>query len=248
MSLPNGPEIVAAFLGVVAAGAGGRAAQPGLHGATSSTPTSTTCARARCSSCAARRARRARPAPRSASAQLELAGARTAELALADLAARLPRRRAIPRPSRCCCTRAARRASPRACRSASATWPPPRARSPPPTGSAGDDASHCVMPLFHVHGLVASTLATLASGGTRDRAAPLLGERVLGRLRDARRDLVLGRADDPPHPALARRGRRADHAGHGLRFARSCSSALPGPLMDGVRGSASGCRSSRPTA
>jgi acyl-CoA synthetase (AMP-forming)/AMP-acid ligase II len=29
-----------------------------------------------------------------------------------------------------------------------------------------DDVSLCVMPLFHVHGLVASTLATLASGGT----------------------------------------------------------------------------------
>src|SRR5207253_1577916 len=29
-----------------------------------------------------------------------------------------------------------------------------------------DDVSMCVMPLFHVHGLVASTLATFASGGT----------------------------------------------------------------------------------
>ena len=28
------------------------------------------------------------------------------------------------------------------------------------------DVSLCVMPLFHVHGLVASTLATLATGGT----------------------------------------------------------------------------------
>src|SRR5262249_1671882 len=29
-----------------------------------------------------------------------------------------------------------------------------------------DDVSLCVMPLFHVHGLVASTLSTLATGGT----------------------------------------------------------------------------------
>src|SRR5260370_29961924 len=29
-----------------------------------------------------------------------------------------------------------------------------------------DDVSLCIMPLFHVHGLVASTLATFASGGT----------------------------------------------------------------------------------
>src|SRR5207248_3202653 len=31
---------------------------------------------------------------------------------------------------------------------------------------APDDVSLCVMPLFHVHGLVASALATLASGGS----------------------------------------------------------------------------------
>ena len=29
-----------------------------------------------------------------------------------------------------------------------------------------DDVALCVMPLFHVHGLMASTLATLATGGT----------------------------------------------------------------------------------
>jgi len=33
-------------------------------------------------------------------------------------------------------------------------------------GLSRSDTSHCAMPLFHVHGLVASTLATLASGGT----------------------------------------------------------------------------------
>ena len=33
-------------------------------------------------------------------------------------------------------------------------------------GLGPDDVSLCVMPLFHVHGLVASTLATLATGGT----------------------------------------------------------------------------------
>src|ERR1044071_5719052 len=31
---------------------------------------------------------------------------------------------------------------------------------------SADDVSMCVMPLFHVHGLVASTLATLSTGGT----------------------------------------------------------------------------------
>ncbi len=32
------------------------------------------------------------------------------------------------------------------------------------------DVSLCVMPLFHVHGLVASTLATLLSGGAVAKA------------------------------------------------------------------------------
>src|SRR5207244_6634666 len=31
---------------------------------------------------------------------------------------------------------------------------------------SGQDVSLCLMPLFHVHGLVASTLSTLLSGGT----------------------------------------------------------------------------------
>ena len=33
-------------------------------------------------------------------------------------------------------------------------------------GLSPTDVTLCVMPLFHVHGLVASVLATLASGGT----------------------------------------------------------------------------------
>ena len=36
----------------------------------------------------------------------------------------------------------------------------------PSYGLTEDDVSLCVMPLFHVHGLVASALATLGSGGT----------------------------------------------------------------------------------
>ena len=209
MSLPNGPEIVAAFLGVVAAGAGAAPLNQAytaeefraylddlrpramlfLRGEASP-------ARAVCDALGIR--------------QVELAGADTADARRRGPRRRpAPRRRATPTRSRCCCTRAARRASPRACRirqrnlAASAQTVAAHLRAHGATTS-----SHCVMPLFHVHGLVASTLATLASGGTRDRAAALLGERVLGRRRRARRDLVLGRADDPPHPALARRGRR----------------------------------------
>ena len=73
--------------------------------------------------------------------------------------------------------------------------------------SPATTSSHCVMPLFHVHGLVASTLAPLASGGTVSRPRRFTASAFWDDVRRARRDLVLGRADDPPHPALARRGR-----------------------------------------
>jgi acyl-CoA synthetase (AMP-forming)/AMP-acid ligase II len=95
-----------------------------------------------------------------------------------------------------------------------------------------DDVSLCVMPLFHVHGLVASTLATLATGGTVVVPAkfnPLSFWRVahdcgvtwysavptLHQLLLARAGATSGK------PAGAER----------LRFIRSCSAALAPQLM-----------------
>ena len=95
-----------------------------------------------------------------------------------------------------------------------------------------NDVSLCVMPLFHVHGLVASTLATLATGGTvvmpatfnplsfwpivRDHhvtwysAAPTIHQRLLAQVEKG-----------APPPA------GAEH----LRFIRSCSAPLPPQVM-----------------
>ncbi len=98
-------------------------------------------------------------------------------------------------------------------------------------GLSASDASHCAMPLFHVHGLVASTLATLASGGgviapRRFSASAFWAECAThgatwySAVPTIHR-ILLSRAEDGSD----------EHAGHGLRFARSCSSALPGPLM-----------------
>ena len=96
-----------------------------------------------------------------------------------------------------------------------------------------DDVSLCVMPLFHVHGLVASTLATFATGGTvvlPERFNPLSFWRVA---RDhgvtwysavpTLHQLLLARAADPTsrRPAGAER----------LRFVRSCSASLPPRVM-----------------
>ena len=60
----------------------------------------------------------------------------------------------------------------------------------------GDDVTACVMPLFHVHGLVATVLATLSTGGTvllpRFRPSTFWDDTARHR-----RDLVHGGADHP---------------------------------------------------
>jgi len=94
------------------------------------------------------------------------------------------------------------------------------------------DVSLCVMPLFHVHGLVASTLGTLASGGTLvvpAKFSPLSFWRIA---RDVGatwysavptiHQLLLARVDPgAPKPAGAEK----------LRFIRSCSASLPPQVM-----------------
>jgi oxalate---CoA ligase len=88
-----------------------------------------------------------------------------------------------------------------------------------------DDVSYCVMPLFHVHGLVASTFAALARGGTvvvppRFSASSFWGDVAqwgatwFSAVPTIHRTLLL-RSDDAPIGSA-----------HTLRFARSCSSAL----------------------
>jgi acyl-CoA synthetase (AMP-forming)/AMP-acid ligase II len=96
---------------------------------------------------------------------------------------------------------------------------------------AAEDVSLCVMPLFHVHGLVASTLATLLTGGTviaPPRFNPLS---FWSTVRDHRvswysavptiHQVLLARSKSGARPA------GAEH----LRFIRSCSAALPAQMM-----------------
>lgn len=94
-----------------------------------------------------------------------------------------------------------------------------------------EDVSLCVMPLFHVHGLVASTMATLATGGTVIVPAkfnPLSFWRVA-------RDYGATWYSAVPtlHHLLATRaesGKRPEGA-EKLRFIRSCSASLSPQLM-----------------
>ena len=97
------------------------------------------------------------------------------------------------------------------------------------------DVSLCVMPLFHVHGLVASTLATLASGGTVVVPAKFSPLSFWRTARDhgvtwysavpTLHQLLLARAGDPSDPS-----RRPAGTGK-LRFIRSCSASLPPAVM-----------------
>lgn len=89
------------------------------------------------------------------------------------------------------------------------------------------DVSLCLMPLFHVHGLVASTLGTLLSGGTvvvPARFNPLSFWRTV---RDYR--VTWYSAVPTIHQLiLARSGSGAKPEGSAsLRFIRSCSAPLP---------------------
>jgi acyl-CoA synthetase (AMP-forming)/AMP-acid ligase II len=95
-----------------------------------------------------------------------------------------------------------------------------------------DDVSLCVMPLFHVHGLVASTLATLTTGGTvvvPAKFSPLSFWRVAQETGatwysavPTIHQLLLARVKPgDPRPAGAEK----------LRFIRSCSASLPPQVM-----------------
>ncbi len=94
-----------------------------------------------------------------------------------------------------------------------------------------NDVSMCVMPLFHVHGLVASTLSTLLSGGTvvaPSKFNPLSFWRTV-------RDTGATWYSAVPtihNLLLSRAGETRPAGAEGLRFIRSCSASLPPEMMD----------------
>jgi acyl-CoA synthetase (AMP-forming)/AMP-acid ligase II len=96
-----------------------------------------------------------------------------------------------------------------------------------------EDVSYCVMPLFHVHGLVASVLAALSAGGS-----VVIPRRVSPRR--FRADFVQQRATwFSAAPTLLRMllGDTPSSIAHpSLRFVRTCSSALPPDLQQLAEG------------
>jgi acyl-CoA synthetase (AMP-forming)/AMP-acid ligase II len=94
-----------------------------------------------------------------------------------------------------------------------------------------DDVSLCVMPLFHVHGLVASTLSTLLSGG----AVVVPGKfNPLSFWRTVRDTGATWYSAVPTihNLLLSRAGNERPAGSEGLRFIRSCSAALPAEMME----------------
>lgn len=87
-----------------------------------------------------------------------------------------------------------------------------------------DDVSLCVMPLFHVHGIVASLLSTLGSGGTVVAAPGFNALRFWQQVEQER--VTWFTAVPTMHQLLLRRAEGRPAQARTLRFARSCSSAL----------------------
>ena len=93
------------------------------------------------------------------------------------------------------------------------------------------DVSICVMPLFHVHGLVASTLSTLGSGGTVVVPAGFNPLRFWP-LVDEHQATWFSAVPSMFQALLSRaRGGNSRNTGN-LRFIRSCSSALSPAVME----------------
>lgn len=99
-----------------------------------------------------------------------------------------------------------------------------------------EDASLCAMPLFHVHGLVASVLATLASGGTVVVPARFDAMAFWRTVREHR--VTWYSAVPTIHQLLLTRiGEKGRPAGtESLRFVRSCSTSLSPEIMHKMEG------------
>jgi len=98
-------------------------------------------------------------------------------------------------------------------------------------GLGADDVAYCAMPLFHVHGLVASCLATFASGGTVVVPRRYTPRGLLADLEPF--GVTWVSAGPTAYAMVLERDEKSGAAATAprLRFLRSCSSALPEALM-----------------
>src|SRR5580704_17702604 len=92
-----------------------------------------------------------------------------------------------------------------------------------------DDVSLCIMPLFHIHGLIGSTMATLLSGGTVVIPSKF---NALSFWRTIREHRVTWYSGVPTmHQLLLARTHHKPSEAASLRFLRSCSAPLSAELI-----------------
>jgi len=97
-----------------------------------------------------------------------------------------------------------------------------------------DDISLCIMPLFHVHGLMASTMATLVSGGTVIVPTKF---NALSFWRTVKDNRVTWFSGVPTmHQLLLARAHQKPIEAETLRFIRSCSAPLSSELIHKIEG------------
>ncbi len=94
------------------------------------------------------------------------------------------------------------------------------------------DRCLCVMPLFHIHGLVACVLASLAAGGGTVCAAKFEAAKLDGWLDEFQPTWCS--AVPTMHQAILGHVQSSPVARHSLRFIRSSSAALPPSVMAGL--------------
>jgi acyl-CoA synthetase (AMP-forming)/AMP-acid ligase II len=97
------------------------------------------------------------------------------------------------------------------------------------------DVSLCVMPLFHVHGLMASALATLRSGGTVVVPAPF-NPLAFWSVAGEHQPTWYSAVPTMLRMVLARARGTRPPGSRSLRFIRSCSSALAPALLAEIEG------------
>jgi len=98
---------------------------------------------------------------------------------------------------------------------------------------SAQDVSYLVMPLFHVHGLMAGLLAALAAGGTVVLpAGGKFSAAVFWNDIKAHKATWYTAVPTMHQILLARAAENKDHEGVVLRFIRSCSASLAAPVLE----------------
>src|SRR5579862_5946046 len=99
---------------------------------------------------------------------------------------------------------------------------------------SAEDISLCIMPLFHIHGLIGSVMSTLLSGGTLVVPAKF---NALSFWRTVAEHRVTWYAGVPTmHQLLLARSRGKPVEAASLRFLRSCSAPLSAELIHKIEG------------